>query len=325
MIPVTQLRNEDIRDLSPTQLAERLAQFENMRLVQMADDRDALWESIQQSGENLGPPLPWQLFEDVWGWREGELTLMAGPNNSGKSSLLSYMALHYARWGKVGMMSLEEPFEEQARRFLQQAAGAIHPTRSEFEQLCDFSQDRIFHYQHHGMVQAARVYGCMEAFRSRGCSLVIIDNLQKCGVTEDLDQQRDFINNVIGLATAMQLHVVVVHHTRKRGAGYHGRISSDDVRGSGAITDMAINTLLVERDFDRAAALQKRLRGEFLTADEEDLLEDGCDITLWVQKQKFGTRWNGPIRLWTDAGMTYKDSPRGVPPAFSMRAIEEVI
>jgi RecA-family ATPase len=164
------------------------------------------------------------------------------------------------------------------------------------------------------MVQAARVYGCMEAFRARGCNLVIIDNLQKCGVTEDLDQQRDFVNNVIGLATAMQLHVVVVHHTRKRGAGYHGRISSDDVRGSGAITDMAINTLLVERDFDRAAALSKKLRGDFLTADEQDLLESGCDITLWIQKQKFGTRWNGPIRLWTDGGMTYKTEERGNAP-----------
>lgn len=314
MIPVTQLKQQDIRDLSPAQLAECLAHFEGLRLTQMSDDRDGLWEAIQQSGENLGPPMPWSLFSDVWGWRPGELTLMAGPNNSGKSSLLSFMALHFSQHGKVGMMSLEEPFPEQVRRFLQQAWGEQQPNREKFERLCDFTHDRIYHYQHHGMVQAARVYGCMEAFRARGCNLVIIDNLQKCGVTEDLDQQRDFVNNVIGLATAMQLHVVVVHHTRKRGAGYHGRISSDDVRGSGAITDMAINTLLVERDFDRAAALSKKLRGDFLTADEQDLLESGCDITLWIQKQKFGTRWNGPIRLWTDGGMTYKTEERGNAP-----------
>lgn len=321
--PVTHLRAEDIRDLSAAQLAEKLAFCEGQQLTQMSDDRDGLWEAIQQSGKNAGPPLPWDLFDDVWGWRPGELTLMAGPNNSGKSSLLSFMALHYSRYGKVGMMSLEEPFPEQARRFLQQAWRQQEPTRDQFEQLCDFTHDRIFHYQHHGMVQAPRVYGCMEAFRARGCNLVIIDNLQKCGVTEDLDQQRDFVNNLIGLATAMQLHVVVVHHTRKRSAGYHGRISSDDVRGSGAITDMAINTLLVERDFDRAAALQKKLRGESLTPDEQDLLEDGCDITLWVQKQKFGTRWNGPIRLWTDAGMTYKDAPNGNLPALPLRPVRD--
>lgn len=314
MIPVTQLKQQDIKDLSPSQLADCLAHFEGMRLTQMSDDRDGLWEEIQQSGENLGPPMPWSLFSDVWGWRPGELTLMAGPNNSGKSSLLSFMALHFSQYGKVGMMSLEEPFPEQVRRLLQQAWGEQQPSREKFERLCDFTQDRIYHYQHHGMVQAARVYGCMEAFRARGCNLVIIDNLQKCGVTEDLDQQRDFVNNVIGLSTAMQLHVVVVHHTRKRGAGHSGRISSDDVRGSGAITDMAINTLLVERDFDRAAALSKKLRGDFLTADEQDLLESGCDITLWVQKQKFGTRWNGPIRLWNDGGMTYKTEERGHAP-----------
>ena len=314
MIPVTRLKDEDVRDLTASELAERLSDFEGMRLTQMSDDRDALWDAIQQSGENIGPPMPWSLFNDVWGWRAGELTLMAGPNNSGKSSLLSFMALHFSQYGKVGMMSLEEPFEEQVRRFLQQAWAENEPSRSRFERLCDFTQDRVYHYQHHGMVQAPRVYGCLDAFRKRGCDLVIIDNLQKCGVTEDLDQQRDFINNVIGLATAMQLHVVVVHHTRKRGAGYTGRISSDDVRGSGAITDMAINTLLVDRDFDRAAALSKKLRGDFLTPDEQDLLESGCDITLWIQKQKFGTRWNGPIRLWTDKGMTYKTEERGNAP-----------
>ena len=314
MIPVTRLKDEDVRDLAASELAERLSDFEGMRLTQMSDDRDALWDAIQQSGENIGPPLPWSLFDDVWGWRAGELTLMAGPNNSGKSSLMSFMALHFSQHGKVGMMSLEEPFPEQVRRLLQQAWGETEPSRSKFERLCDFTQDRIYHYQHHGMVQAPRVYGCLDAFRKRGCELIIIDNLQKCGVTEDLDQQRDFINNVIGLATAMRLHVVVVHHTRKRGAGFSGRISSDDVRGSGAITDMAINTLLVDRDFDRAAALSKKLRGDFLTPDEQDLLESGCDITLWVQKQKFGTRWNGPIRLWTDKGMTYKTEERGNAP-----------
>lgn len=314
MIPVTRLNDRDVRDLSAGELAERLSAFEDMRLTQMSDEREDLWKAIQQSGENIGAPMPWSLFSDVWGWRSGELTLLAGPNNSGKSSLMSFMALHFSQYGKVGMMSLEEPFTEQVRRLLQQAWGEMEPNRSQFEKLCDFTQDRIYHYQHHGMVQAPRVYGCLDAFRKRDCELVIIDNLQKCGVTEDLDQQRDFINNVIGLATAMQLHVVVVHHTRKKGAGFSSRISSDDVRGSGAITDMAINTLLVERDFDRAAALSKKQRGDFLTPDEQDLLESGCDITLWVQKQKFGTRWNGPIRLWTDKGMTYKTEERGNSP-----------
>ena len=206
VIPVTRLKDEDVRDLTAGELAERLSDFEGMRLTQMSDDRDALWDAIQQSGENIGPPMPWSLFNDVWGWRAGELTLMAGPNNSGKSSLLSFMALHFSQYGKVGMMSLEEPFEEQVRRFLQQAWSENEPSRSKFERLCDFTQDRVYHYQHHGMVQAPRVYGCLDAFRKRGCDLVIIDNLQKCGVTEDLDQQRDFISNVIGLALSL-IHI----------------------------------------------------------------------------------------------------------------------
>lgn len=324
-LPVTPLRASDVRDLSPEQLAQLLAVSEDMRLVQMSDDRDALWEFMQETPENIGPPLPWNLYDDAWGWRPGEVTLIAGPNNSGKSGLISFMALHYSRFGKVGMMSLEEPFPQQVKRFQRQAWCSNHPTRGEFDQLCDFTHDRIFHYQHHGMVQAPRVYGCMEAFRARGCSLVVIDNLQKCGVTEDLDQQRDFINAVIGLATAMKLHVVLVHHTRKRGQGYAGRVSSDDVRGSGAITDLATNLMLVQRDFDRADALQKRLRGEFITPAEQDLLDDGADITLHIQKQKFGNNWNGSIKLWTDEGLSYKDSMRGNAPKLHLRLAEDLL
>ena len=325
MMPVTRIDPRDVRDLSPEQLAEALGSFEDRRLTQMSDDREALWEFMQETPANIGPPLPWELFDDVWGWRPGEVTLIAGPNNSGKSGLISFMALHFSRWGKVGMMSLEEPFPQQVKRFQRQAWCSNAPTREQFDQLCDFTHDRIFHYEHHGMVQAPRVYGCMEAIRARGCELVVIDNLQKCGVTEDLDHQRDFINAVIGLGTAMGLHVVLVHHTRKRGQGWTGRPSSDDVRGSGAITDLATNLMLVHRDFDRADALQKRLRGAFLTPDEKDLLEDGADITLHVQKQKFGNNWNGSIKLWTDDGLSYKDSMHGNAPVLPLRLVEDVL
>ena len=52
--PVTHLRAEDIRDLSAAQLAEKLAFCEAQQLTQMSDDRDGLWEAIQQSGAFFG-------------------------------------------------------------------------------------------------------------------------------------------------------------------------------------------------------------------------------------------------------------------------------
>ena len=89
------IRDEDIRDLSPSQLAERLSQFESMRLTQMSDAKDQLWSEMAEHGKNSGVPMPWGSMQDRWGWRSGEVTLVAGPNNSAKSALVSQMALHY--------------------------------------------------------------------------------------------------------------------------------------------------------------------------------------------------------------------------------------
>ena len=118
---VQPLRPADIQDLSPADLAQRLSQFESMRLAQMADSRDQLWEEMQVHGRNSGVPMPWDDMHGKWGWREGEVTLIAGPNNSAKSALMSQMALHYSRYHPVGMMSLEEPFRAQVYRFQKQA------------------------------------------------------------------------------------------------------------------------------------------------------------------------------------------------------------
>ena len=56
---VQPLRPVDIQDLSPADLAQRLSQFESMRLAQMADSRDQLWEEMQVHGRNSGVPMPW--------------------------------------------------------------------------------------------------------------------------------------------------------------------------------------------------------------------------------------------------------------------------
>ena len=304
--PVRQIPDSEIRDLDARTLAERLSQVEDRRVVQMADNVDWLWQQIEADGENAGVPLCWPEFEDSFGWRDGEVTLLAGPNNSGKSALMSQLALHYSRHKPVGLISLEEPFDKQVHRLLRQAYADRHPSKAQFVDLANLLDGQLWHYQAYGTVQTARIYGCLDAFARRGCKLAVIDNLQKCGINDDWDQQREFMNNLIALAQILGLHIVLVHHTRKRGQGISGRSSSDDVRGSSALTDLATNLMIVNRDFDRADALQKQLNGEFLTEADKDLLDEGHDVDFRIQKQKFGTNWNGTIKLWTGAGLTFK-------------------
>lgn len=321
---VQPLRPADIQDLSPADLAQRLSQFESMRLAQMADSRDQLWEEMQVHGRNSGVPMPWDEMHGKWGWREGEVTLIAGPNNSAKSALMSQMALHYSRYHPVGMMSLEEPFRAQVYRFQKQAFATDNVTREQFNQLCDFTRDRIWHYKVYGTVQPARAYGCVDAFHKRGCKLVVIDNVQKCGVSEDIDEQRDFMNALIGLAE-MGVHIVLIHHTRKRPSGHtHHRATSDDVRGAGAFTDLATNLILVNRNIERGEALEKQASGKFLTSAEQDLLDETADLDVQIRKQKFGAMWNGTLKLYYGNGMTFKDQQYGNDIKLPLRTVEGI-
>lgn len=320
---VQPLRPADIQDLSPADLAQRLSQFESMRLAQMSESRDSLWEDMQIHGRNSGPPMPWEDMRGKWGWREGEVTLIAGPNNSAKSALMSQMALHYSRYHPVGMMSLEEPFRAQVYRFQKQAFANDNVTREQFDRLCDFTQNRIWHYKVYGTVQPARAYGCIDAFYQKGCRLVVIDNVQKCGVSEDIDQQRDFMNALIGLAE-MGVHIVLIHHTRKRPSGHvHHRATSDDVRGAGAFTDLATNLILVNRNIERGEALEKQLSGKFLTSAEQDLLDETADLEVQIRKQKFGAMWNGTLKLYYGNGMTFKDRQHGNDLKLPLRIVDD--
>ena len=306
------IRDEDIRDLSPSQIAERLSQFESMRLTQMSDAKDQLWAEMAEHGKNSGVPMPWGSMQDRWGWRPGEVTLVAGPNNSAKSALVSQMALHYSRFHPIGMMSLEEPFRAQVYRFMKQAFATDSVTRN-----------RIWHYKAYGTIQPARAYGCIDAFHRRGCKLVIVDNVQKCGVSEDIDQQRDFINALIGLAEALEMHIVLIHHTRKRPSTMvNTRSTSDDVRGAGAFTDLATNLLLVNRCVERAEALEKEAAGKFLTPVERDLLDEKSDLEVQIRKQKFGSNYNGVLNLWYGNGMTFKDARWGDDVKLNFRTVE---
>lgn len=324
MIEVLQpIRDEDIRDLSPSQLAERLGQFESMRLTQMSDAKDQLWAEMAEHGKNSGVPMPWESMRERWGWRPGEVTLVAGPNNSAKSALVSQMALHYSRYHPIGMMSLEEPFRAQVYRFMRQAFATDNVTREQFDALCRFTRDRIWHYKVYATVQPARAYGCIDAFHQRGCKLIVVDNVQKCGVSEDIDQQRDFINALIGLAEALELHIVLIHHTRKRPSTMvNARSTSDDVRGAGAFTDLATNLILVNRSVERAEALEKESAGQFLTAAERDLLDEKSDMEVQIRKQKFGSNYNGLLKLWYGNGLTFKDARWGNDVKLDLRTVE---
>ena len=136
------IRDEDIRDLSPSQLAERLSQFESMRLTQMSDAKISFgqkWRSMVKTRSTYA----WGSMQERWGG-VGEVTLVAGQQQA--KSALSQMALHYSRFHPIGMMSLEEPFRAQVYRFMKQALLRIMSQGISLTPL-PFPRDRIWHYK----------------------------------------------------------------------------------------------------------------------------------------------------------------------------------
>ncbi len=68
----------------------------------------------------------------------------------------------------------------------------------------------------------------------RGCKLIVIDNLQFTGVSDDIERERLWFNQVIGLASALKVHICIIHHVRKPDRGGDEYVPTRTILGAAA-------------------------------------------------------------------------------------------
>jgi twinkle protein len=238
-----------------------------------------------------GDKLPWCKLDQLVGLRHSELTIWAGENGSGKSLILGQIKLSLLKANKTVLTaSLEMTPTKTLSRMVRQAIGSLNVSNGDIEQFMSWKKDKAYLFDHQGRLDAWQAIAlCRYAKQHLKCEHIILDSMMKLVRGEDdFNGQKDLVDALCDVAKETKMHIHLVHHIRK--GGESNRIAEKkDIKGSGVITDLADNVILIARN---------RLKEK---ETEQNRIADNTqpDTFLITAKQRNGD-WEGTLGLWFD-------------------------
>lgn len=221
---------------------------------------DRISDVIHGRGAMDGATLPWSWLHDKVRLKPGEVSLWAGINFHGKSTMLRQVALHLARSGhKVCCAFLEEIPEISMAEMAQLALPDVDLKDSDdyIDIACNWAGGKLWLYNQTQMMSTQRVLALIAyAAKEKGCTHFILDSLMRTGLAQDdYEGQRIFVNQLTNYAMALGIHIHLVHHIVKVDESQvPGR---QDIRGTGALTDNAAKCFIVWRNTKEDKALDE--------------------------------------------------------------------
>lgn len=266
-------------------LADYMQETEQHNVRPASDWLKETIEAFYPTGhEAPTPSMLWSKTRDKVRFRPGEVSLWAGINGHGKSMFLSQVELDLCYQGeRVMVASFEMKPVKQMHRKARQASGSRLPDREFLEVLHQWTDGRLWLYDHVGAVEWRKVIAVMRyAVKNFGITQFVIDSLMKCVKGEDdYNAQKDFVNELCAFAQTHGVHIHLVHHVRK-GESEHKAPGKFDVKGAGAITDQVDNVFIVWRN---------------KIAEQENNGDPTCIVA--VEKQRNG-EFEGKFGFWFD-------------------------
>ena len=193
-----------------------------------------------------------KLTELLKGWRAGELSVWTGQNGAGKSTFLSQEVIHLLRQGKkVCMGSFEMPPRKYLFWLIKQALKKNEITDYDVNSVLNEFAENLFIIDFLGEIEPKTLFEIMEfGARKYGIDFFVIDSLMKIKLTADERkvywEQKNFVNKLADFVKEFKCHVHLVAHPRKGKADDY-ETNKSDIAGSGDITNIADNVLMVYR------------------------------------------------------------------------------
>jgi len=238
-----------------------------------------------------GDKLPFAKLDQLVGLRHSELTIWAGENGSGKSLILGQLKLSLLKAHKTVLTaSLEMTPTKTLSRMVRQAIGSLNVSNYDIEQFMEWKKDKAYLFDHQGRLDAWQAIAlCRYAKQHLKCDHIILDSMMKLVRGEDdFNGQKDLVDALCDVAKETKMHIHLVHHIRK--GGESNRIAEKkDIKGSGVITDLADNVVLIARN-----RIKERETEQNRIADNTQ-----PDTFLITAKQRNGD-WEGTLGLWFD-------------------------
>lgn len=298
-------------NLSDIAVMDFLAAQESQDIHAADHWRDALIHRLRNPIVADGLKLPWPKTFDKVRLRGSEVSVWFGRSGAYKSTLMGQVASWATLETRVGIMSFEMPVDVTLERMVKQAAGTARPTERYAHAFIDHLADRMWIYDHDGLVLPERVLACAHYMASLGIKLVIIDCLIMVkGVTRDSEKEAEFMGHLTALAKIHNIHIALVHHPRKGDgrADPNRLLTRDDLRGASDLADMASLIVVVHHNKIKKLALEKQGAGQPLTEQEQESLGMPCQV-LSVDKNR-NTPFEGPIGLsMKREAMQFRETP----------------
>ena len=233
-------------------------------IVRAKDWEYDLGERAERGHVVQGARLPWTKTHDDIGLVAGDLSTWAGINGHGKSTLLLQVCNHLiAQNEPVCIASLEMPIVETLYMMACQAA-RCEPSKGFTARFLEWCGDRLWLFNQKGTVDQESILGAIKwSAENRGVKHFVIDNLMMVTDGEAgeraMNSQKTFVERLKRVADDVQVHVHLVHHVRK-GESEADRPGKFDLKGSGAIADLADQVFIVWRNKRREIHIQNPVR-----------------------------------------------------------------
>lgn len=263
-------------------------------LLNLADVDTAALKNVRRTLSGL------QGLDDlIGGFSGGELSIWTGKRGEGKSTLLGQVLLDAVNQAhRVCVYSGEMPAARFKLSMLQQAAGyrfiqaeelpgtgkRSYTVKPEAVEAIDAWWDRclfLTDIRKDNAHDEDNIVALFEyARRVYGCDTFLVDNIMTARLKQEAQlgmwqAQSEFAGRLVAFSKANGVHVHLVAHPRKTGKA---AIETDDVGGSGDLTNRADNVLKIER------------------VPEDKLPQVGCATVLTVMKNReFGAL--GAVKL----------------------------
>jgi len=304
----------EVEDFTDADLRNIYAEVEDVDVVSIDAFAEQFLSRLEESPTTTGIAFPWLATHDQVRFRLGEVSLVAGVNGHKKSTVLSQILLWAAKEVKVGLASFEMDIEDTAKLMAKQSVAVDTPSREFGQRFINWMTERFYWYRVLGGVSPIQCLGAIVAMARRGCKIIAIDNLQFTGVTEDAERERLFFNQLIGLASAMKIHICIIHHVRKPPTGGDEYVPTRfDVRGSSSLVDQVHLLMIVWHNKKRSRIKQKHEYGMPITPKEQEVIDNEPDLKLIVAKQRKAP-FEGTIRLYESRGQAFRLGEHGQTP-----------
>lgn len=269
--------------------------FDPQELKQWADYYDGV-EKMFRPDDGLEPgfDIPWHESRLKIRFRWAELTLINGINGHGKSQAAGQIVLSAIAQGERACIASMELKPARLLKYLtMQAAGMQRgfPSPEYHRAIVDWSQGKLWLFECVGTAKAERLLEVFRYARKRyGIRVFLIDSLMKCGFAEDdYNGVKKFAERLCDFKNEFDCHVFLVTHARK-GRDEEEEIGKFDVKGTGAVVDLADNLINWWRNKKK-----ERLAEEGNM--DADVVDSMPDAKMIIEKQRNGD-WEGKVNMW---------------------------